>query len=38
MHRDRMQKNDKGLLFVEPMGTLSVLDFFIFPSDALFSV
>ena len=32
------KKKDKGLLYVVPMGTLSLLDFFIFPSDALFSV
>ena len=32
------KKNDEGLLFVVPMGTLSLLEFFIFSSDALFSV
>ena len=30
VHRDRMQNNDKSLLFVVPMGTLSLLEFFIF--------
>ena len=35
MNRSKMQKNDKGLLFVVPMGTLSLLEFFIFSSDAL---
>ena len=32
------KNNDKDLLFVVPMGTLSLLEFFIFPLDALLSV
>ena len=36
--RGLKKKYDKGLLFVVPMGTLSLLGFFIFPSDTLFSV
>ena len=38
MHRARRQKDDKGLLFVVRMSILSLLEFFIFSSDALFSI